>query len=125
MYKKLQPYRKSLEQEILTEGLPMQRPLFLHYENDPVTFKIQYQYLFGRDILVAPVVDEGVTEWKVYLPEDHWVHMFTGHGYKGPEWVVVDAPLGIPPVFYKKGSQFTDLFRNIGSFEASESKEEL
>jgi alpha-glucosidase len=113
MFKKLLPYRKHLEDEIQREGLPMQRPLFLHYEDDPVAYQLQYQYMFGRDILVAPVLDAGVTQWRLYLPDDVWIHMFTQKEYSGPKWILVNSPIGSSPVFYRKHSQFKDLFVSI------------
>ena len=91
----------------------MQRPLFLHYEDDPETLDIEYQYLFGDDILVAPVLEEGLTSWEVYLPRDTWVHFFDGTEYSGPGRETVDAPIGKPPVFYRKESQWASLFESI------------
>ena len=44
------------------------RPLFLHYEDDAHTYTLKYQYLFGRDLLVAPVYEEGRSDWTLYLP---------------------------------------------------------
>ena len=119
MFKKLSPYRKALEEEIQSEGLPMQRPLFLHYDNDPVAYQISYQYLFGQDILVAPVIEPGVTKKSLYLPDDQWVHLFTQEEYTGPMWVEIEAPIGVPPVFYRKGSDFTHLFQHIGKLTES------
>ena len=110
---KLKPYRKFVDEEYVTKGLPMQRPLFLSYENDPVTYALQYQYLFGSDVMVSVVTDEGATQISVYLPEDKWVHMFTGEEFDGPQWVTLDCPLGVPTAFYRKSSQFVNLFKQL------------
>lgn len=84
------------------------RPLFLHYEDDARAYTLKYQYLFGRDLLVAPVHEEGRTDWTLYLPQDNWVNAWTGECCQGGD-VTVDAPLGKPPVFYRQHSEWADL----------------
>ncbi|MDE4976282.1 alpha-glucosidase, partial [Francisella tularensis subsp. holarctica] len=54
-YTTLKPYIKSLVNENNQKGIPVQRPLFIHYENDPLCYDIKYQYLLGEDLLLAPV----------------------------------------------------------------------
>ena len=88
------------------------RPCFLHYENDPELHNLKYQYLFGRDLLVAPVYKSNQKLWKIYLPEDEWIHLWSDIEYK-KGWVEVDAPIGKPPVFYLKESKFSELFTQI------------
>lgn len=105
----LKPYFEHCKDEYHNDGLPLIRHLYLHYPNDKKVYTLQYQYLLGRDVLVAPVYKPRRKKWKVYLPQDEWVHMWTGKEYKGG-WVKVDAPLGQPPVFYRKSSQFKDIF---------------
>ena len=70
VYVTMAPYIKSLVEENARRGIPVQRPLFMHYEEDEKTYDIQYQYLFGEDVLVAPVHQENQTEWEAYSPED-------------------------------------------------------
>lgn len=112
IYTMLKPYTKELVKENSQTGVPVQRPLFIHYENDAKTYDIQYEYLFGRDMLVAPVYLEDQKEWQVYLPEDNWVHLWTGKEYAGGS-ITVDAPIGYTPAFYRKDSAFAELFENI------------
>lgn len=112
IYTMLKPYTKELVKENSQTGVPVQRPLFIHYENDAKTYDIQYEYLFGRDMLVAPVYLEDQKEWQVYLPEDNWVHLWTGKEYAGGS-ITVDAPIGYTPAFYRKDSVFAELFENI------------
>ena len=112
IYTMLKPYTKELVKENSQTGVPVQRPLFIHYENDAQTYDIQYEYLFGRDMLVAPVYLEDQKEWQVYLPEDNWVHLWTGKEYAGGS-ITVDAPIGYTPAFYRKDSAFAELFENI------------
>ncbi len=114
VYTKLKSYIKEAVKENSERGIPVQRPLFLHYEEDEKTYDLKYQYLLGRDILVAPVYEEDKEEWELYLPDDNWVHFWTGKEYTGGE-IKVKAPLGQPPVFYRKNSKYRELFE-----EASE-----
>lgn len=114
VYVGLRPYVQQLVDEAFTTGLPLQRPLFLHYENDPQTYSIQDQYLYGRDLLVAPVHAEGCKEWTAYLPlSDIWQHLWTGERFIGGRRVTVTAPLGNPPVFIRVGSQWQSVFEAI------------
>ncbi|MBR9872930.1 MAG: alpha-glucosidase [Vibrionaceae bacterium] len=112
VYKHLKPYIKAAVEENATKGIPVQRPLFMHYEQDSEAYQIQYQYLFGRDLLVAPVYNQGETVKKLYLPEDEWVHVWSGETFTGG-WVKVDAPIGQPPVFYRKQSKSVHLLESI------------
>jgi alpha-glucosidase len=108
----LKPYLQHISEEYQNTGISPMRPLFLHYEDDKEVHSIKYQYLFGRDLLVAPVIKEGKTEWKVYFPSNEWIHLWSEERFsKG--WHKIDAPLGSPPVFYRKGSEFTELFQEI------------
>ncbi|WP_216350612.1 alpha-glucosidase [Paraburkholderia fungorum] len=104
----LKPYVQGLIDEAAARGLPLQRPLFLHYEHDAATYAIQDQYLYGRDLLVAPVHAAGATQWSAYLPSgDAWTHLWSGVEYEGGQRVTVDAPLGEPPVFVRRGATNT------------------
>lgn len=112
IYTTLAPYTKVLVKENSESGIPVQRPLFLHYENDKKTYDIQTEYLYGPDILVAPVYLGSVDKWEVYVPEGEWVHFWSGQIYtKGSH--TIDAPLGKIPAFYKKDSVYKELFEKI------------
>ena len=105
------PYLKSLVADAATRGLPAQRPLFLHFEDDARTFPVQDAYLYGPDLLVAPVWQAGRAEWTTYLPGGvDWVHLWSGETFAGGRDVTVAAPFGQPPVFYRTGSGYTELF---------------
>jgi len=110
IYKHLVPYLKHFLQEAQSTGLPLQRPLFLHYENDRETWNIHDHYLYGSDLLVAPVHKSHVKMWNVYLPEDEWIHLWTDKEFYGGDYYKIQAPLGQPPVFYKKNSLWKNLF---------------
>lgn len=101
----LKPYHLQCAAEYRKKGLPFMRHVALHYEDDPAAYGLKYQYLYGRDLLVAPVIKKGKSSWKVYLPDDTWIHLWSGKSFeKG--WHRVAAPLGEPPVFFREGSGF-------------------
>jgi sulfoquinovosidase len=109
----LAPYVRHLCDEAVATGLPAQRPLFLHYPDDPDCAAVQDQYLYGADLLVAPVIEEGAIARTVLLPGDEtWVHVWTGQGYE-PGRHEIAAPLGAPPAFYCAGSRFAPLFASL------------
>ncbi len=112
IYTMLTPYTKTLVKENAAKGIPVQRPLFMEYEQDEKSYDIQYEYMFGSEMLVAPVYLAEKEEWQVYLPEDRWIHLWTGEEYSGGE-VTVPAKLGYTPAFYRKGSSYTELFETI------------
>ncbi|MBI9104378.1 MAG: alpha-glucosidase [Spirochaetales bacterium] len=109
----LKPYHTALSSEYREKGLPAMRLMEMHYPDEiGVLEKYSYQYLYGRDLLVAPVIKPGKTKWKVCFPTDNWVHLWSGHEYSGGI-AMVDAPLGKPPVFYRKKSEYRDLFSKL------------
>ncbi|MGJ3265308.1 MAG: alpha-glucosidase [Salinarimonas sp.] len=114
VWKALAPYLQALVAEAGDTGLPCQRPLFLHYEEDARTYDVQDAYLYGRDLLVAPVWQAGRRDWTAYLPAGaRWVHLWTGETYEGGRDVEVRAPFGEPPVFWREGSEFAALFEAV------------
>lgn len=112
IYTKLAPYTKMLVKENAQKGIPVQRPLFVHYEDDKEAYDIQTEYLFGPDILVAPVYLGGQTQWEVYVPDGKWIHFWTGKTYERG-YHTVPAPLGQIPAFYKKNSEYAALFQSV------------
>ena len=116
IYAAMAPYLRTLIADAGARGLPVQRPLFLHFPDDRATYAIQDQYLFGPDLLVAPVHAAGQMEWPAYLPAGaDWVHVWSGQVFAGGGRVVVPAPLGQPPVFYRQGSAHTALFAGLSA----------
>lgn len=114
IYVHLAPYLKSLSREAACRGLPVQRPLFLHHEADRRTYTIQDAYLYGRDVLVAPVWRPSETERSVYLPlGTRWIHVWTGQSFAGGDEITLAAPLGQPAVLYRPDSAFEALFRAL------------
>lgn len=112
VFVKLKPYRKHTLEDYYASGMPAIRHPMLHYQNDQEVRKLAYQYLFGRDLMVAPVYKKNKRKWKLYLPDDSWIHLWSGEKYS-PGWIKIDAPIGQPPVFYREESDFNRLFRTF------------
>jgi alpha-glucosidase len=98
------PYTYSLVWQARQLGLPTMRPLVLNYPNDPHVWDLGTQYLWGDDILVAPVTRRGATHWTVYLPEGKWHDFWTHEAYQGARGVTVEAPLERLPLFVRSGA---------------------
>ncbi len=110
----LAPYVRHLCGEAQTLGLPAQRPLFLHYPHDPALWPLQDQFLYGEELLIAPVIEEGATMREVILPGEHaWRHLWSGEDFI-PGQHQIAAPIGQPPVFYRPDGAHAALFAGIG-----------
>ena len=109
----LAPFVRHLCSEAVTLGLPAQRPLFLHFPADPALWTVQDQFLYGADMMVAPVIEAGAVSRQLVLPGDQpWRHLWSGQMYD-PGVHTVPAPLGQPPVFVCPDSQFSELFATL------------
>ena len=100
----LLPYLYDLFYEGEKTGLPVMRPLVLHYEKDPNTWNLNDEFLVGENLLVAPVLEQGKTKRMVYLPEGTWYDFESGKKYEGGQYYLADAPLDTCPIFAKEGS---------------------
>lgn len=116
IHTRLKPYLKELEKEYQLKGIPPMRACFLHYENDSKLQDLKHQYLLGRDLLIAPVLSPKKDKWKLYLPHDKWIHLWTSNKYKGG-WIEVNSPMGKPPIFYLENSNFKELFKSLINME--------
>lgn len=112
VYAALKPYHVAAASEYATKGLPPLRHPCIHYESDARTHRLMYQYLYGRDLMVAPVIEAGRSLTELYLPEDEWVHLWSSRVF-GRGSVLVDSPPGCPAVFYRRASPFAPLFDAI------------
>ncbi|MCE7080006.1 TIM-barrel domain-containing protein [Streptomyces sp. ST2-7A] len=103
---RLRPYVLEQMRTAHTEGLPVMRPLFLEFPDDARTGDIADAYLFGPDVLVAPVLEAGARERTVYLPAGaRWTDAWTGEEYPGGAEVTVPAPLERIPLFLRDGAE--------------------
>ena len=99
---RLRPYVMDQMRVARDTGLPPMRPLFVDYPGDPVSWEVEDQFLFGGDILVAPVYTEGARERPVYLPAGSaWLDAWTGAEHAGGQWVTALAPLELVPVYLR------------------------
>lgn len=102
---KLLPYIYDMMWQCNKTGAPLLRPLLFNYQNDRETYEINYEFMCGDNILVAPVVEQGAKVKTVYLPKgDIWVDYWTGKEHKGGQYIIKAAPLDTCPIFIKGGS---------------------
>lgn len=114
IYVHLAPYLRHLSHEAATTGLPVQRPLFLHFPQDRAGYSLQDQYLYGADMLVSPVWQAGHVTRPVYLPEGtQWEELWNGTIYDGGQTIEAQAPIGQPAVHFRPDSAFAALFRAL------------
>ena len=100
----MRPYTKRVMEEAHTLGRPVMRPMFYEFPDQECCWDMKEQYMFGSDILVAPVVYEGQTKREVYLPAGAtWTCVHDGKVYEGGQTVTADAPLEVIPVFLRDG----------------------
>ena len=107
----LLPYMRECVRENAESGVPVMRPLFFDAPGDARAWtRENYSYLLGEELLVAPIVKPGANERELYLPSDGWIHLWSGEEYAAGT-AKVDAPMGFPPVFYRRGCSHEALFR--------------
>ena len=99
---RMRPYTEQLMREAHEKGSPVIRPLFYGFPEDKKAWEVEDQYLYGADILVAPILYAEQRERRVYLPEGvNWTEVWTGKGYEGGQTITVDAPIDQIPLFVK------------------------
>lgn len=101
---RLLPYFYDLLWQMQTTGLPVLRPLVLHYQDDQRVRELSNQFLVGEQLLVAPIIEQGQRERLVYLPTGMWFNYWTGAHYRGGSSQIIPAELGEIPMFVKAGS---------------------
>ena len=111
LFSELEPYHQYVLDEYQTKGLPLVRPMLLESRENEAN-KLQYQYMYGDSILVAPVIEENATAVSVWLPEGTWTHLFTKSKRQGG-WHIIDAPIGQPAVFIKSDTSWSKILCNL------------
>jgi alpha-D-xyloside xylohydrolase len=100
---RLRPYVQEQMRVAHETGLPPMRPLFVDHPDDATSWQVEDQYLFGPDVLVAPVYTEGARERRVWLPPGvTWVNAWSGSEHAGGQWVDSPAPLDTIPVYLRR-----------------------
>lgn len=100
----LTPYLYSAVKQTCETGLPIIRALWLHYPEDSVAVARADQYLYGRDILVAPVVEKAATSRSVYLPRGSWYDFWTGEKMEGGREITRAVDLATIPLYCRAGA---------------------
>jgi len=108
----LRPYLVSLALEYQISGLPVIRHPYIHYPGEKLSGNL-YHYMLGSEMYVDPVVIPGQMRKEIFLPEDEWIHVFTGEKYEGGRSYRINCPPGAPPVFYLSSSNLESLFRDV------------
>lgn len=105
---KLRPYIRECMRRASETGEPVMRPLFFDFPEDQKAWETEDAYMFGKDLLVAPVMEAGISERAVYLPAGtRWKESATGRIYEGGETVSASAPIDIIPVFIREGADIS------------------
>ncbi|HZC74027.1 MAG TPA: TIM-barrel domain-containing protein [Jatrophihabitans sp.] len=100
----LVPYTYTLAAEATQTGLPIARPLYLDYPDQPAAYDNGTEYLYGPDVLVAPVTTPGaIAQQHVWFPPGRWTDYFTGATFTGPASATINEPLDRMPVFVRAG----------------------
>ncbi len=87
---RLMPYVYAQAKQCTEQGLPMLRALFVEFPDDPAAWRVETEYMFGSQILVAPLMEEGINARQVYLPESKWIDYQTGKVYASG-WHTIEA----------------------------------
>jgi alpha-glucosidase/alpha-D-xyloside xylohydrolase len=100
----LLPYTYTLAWEARDRGLPLMRAMWLHYPDDVRVRGLGSQYLWGRDLLVAPVFTKGASSRDVYLPEGDWYDWWTNERATGGRTVTRQVDLATMPLYVRAGA---------------------
>lgn len=111
IYRKFANYRMSLIPYLYNQakytnatGIPMMRSMAYEFPNDTTADNMEFQYMLGDNLLVAPIENEGQTDKLIYLPEGEWIDLFWGAKRPGGSLITYSAGLDAIPVFVKAGS---------------------
>lgn len=98
------PYIYSAVRECTKTGMPIMRGLWLHYPEDPKAVERYDEYLWGRDLLVAPVVEQGASSRSVYLPRGVWYDFWTNERVEGGREIARPVDLETIPLYVRGGA---------------------
>lgn len=103
---RLRPYVMEQMQIAHEKGIPPMRPLFFDFPEDEACASIDDQYLFGPDLLVAPILEAGARQRELYLPAGTtWTDAWSGQTFEGGQRIVAEAPLERIPVYLRANAQ--------------------
>ena len=100
------PYLYSAEYEASQTGAPIMRPLVYEFQDDPAVYDESFEFMFGRDILVANVLEPGAKTWKVYLPaRSKWYDWGNNYAcYEGGQTIEIPVEISTIPLFLREGA---------------------
>ena len=100
---RLMPYIAACAERVSKGGYTLMRPLVFDFADDPEALKQKYEYMFGPKMLISPVTEPGVTEWKTYLPKNKegWMDYRTNRHYDGGQTVTTPVDKAHIPVFIR------------------------
>jgi alpha-D-xyloside xylohydrolase len=107
---RLRPYIHKYMDIASETGAPVMRPMFFDYPEDELCYSLGDQYMFGEDILFAPIVNQGQIARKVYLPSGTWIDVNDKKEYEGGCFVEMKAEIDKFIAFVKKGSECLAIF---------------
>ncbi|HIV11165.1 MAG TPA: glycoside hydrolase family 31 protein [Candidatus Faeciplasma avium] len=107
---KMRDYTLSLARDAHENGAPMMRPMFFEFPDDPKCYELWDQYMYGPDILFAPIYNEHQTDREVYLPAGEWVSVLDGMIYQGGASISVHAEIDQYIAFVRKGQDVLKVF---------------
>ncbi|MDE7159647.1 MAG: DUF5110 domain-containing protein [Muribaculaceae bacterium] len=117
------PYNYTLAYENASQGLPLARPLNFRGDTQEKYSDVQDEYLWGDDVLVAPVLTKGARQRKVLFPEGHWIDWWNPSlSYRGGTTATVKAPLDRLPLFVRRGAfipQYDRPIDNVTQYDPS------
>ena len=109
----MRDYTRSLMAEAHKTGAPVMRTMFYEFPEDLNTWELDTQYMYGPDILAAPIVEPHAFKRSVYLPKGStWTNAHTGEILEGGQWIEAEASMDTLPVFLRDGRQ-EYLIKNI------------
>ena len=100
----LMPYTYTITREARDTGLPLMRALWLEYPSDAEAAKLGDEFLWGRDLLVAPVTEKGATSSRIYLPPGDWFDWWSNEKISGGRWIERSVDLATMPIYVRAGS---------------------
>ena len=106
MRERLRPYLHSQAKETSKTGIPIMRPLLVEFPEDPACWEVDDQFMFGGDLLVAPVLEKDASGREVYLPSGaRWTNAWTGAIAPSGTRITAEAPLEQIPLFLRDGAR--------------------
>ncbi|CAI6083453.1 glycoside hydrolase family 31 protein [Cohnella sp. JJ-181] len=100
---RLMPTLYSFFYDTSVSGLPIVRPLLMEYPDDASVYNLCDQFLFGPDLMIAPILRPGTFSRAVYLPAGAWYDYWTGERREGGRWILANAPLETMPMYVRAG----------------------